>query len=335
MSPVTDPTTSPGLRRDVSASVELLRAAPLFSSFEDDELAAIAEKSDFLELADGQVLFQPGDPGDRLFMVASGSIVIFSPESGQTLAEFVPGDSFGELELLTRAARNALARSSGPSRLLAFPSGGLSIQEALSARPAVATRILRSFLIVVAGRTRSANALVKENSPVVRELKRQVYGDKLTGLYNKAYLDENLPGLVKQGALALVMMKPDNFKEINDRFGHEAGDATLVLMAGELARHVGAAGTCVRYMGNELAVVYPGLDREAAIAAARGIQAHLSGLDLEPVTKDGGIRLSMSLGIALAPEHGAAADLIKVSSGLPLEGRARGGSKVLFPEDIA
>ncbi len=320
---------------DRASAVELLRSAPLFSSFQPEELAAIAEKCDFLDLAEGQGIFEPGDPGDRLFMVASGSVVILAPEGGNILAEFIPGDSFGELELLTGAARNAHARAASAARLLAFPAGGLTIQEALSARPAIAARILRSFLIVVAGRTRSANAMVKENSPLVRELKRQVYGDKLTGLYNKAYLDENLPGMLK-APLALVMMKPDNFKEINDRFGHEAGDAALVLMAAELARQVGAAGTALRYMGNELAVIYPGYDRAAALEAARAIQARFAALDLESITKDRDIRLSMSLGIVLSTEQGVdAQELIKTCAALPLEGRSRGGSLVLFPEDIA
>ena len=64
--------------------------------------------------------------------------------------------------------------------------------DALSSQLETAARILHSFLLVIAGRTRKANAIIKENSPLVRELKRQVYGDKLTSLLNKAYLEENL-----------------------------------------------------------------------------------------------------------------------------------------------
>jgi diguanylate cyclase (GGDEF)-like protein len=197
----------------------------------------------------------------------------------------------------------------------------------------------------VSGRTREANALVKENSPIVRELKRQVYGDKLTGLYNKAYLEENLGSLLST-PLALVMMKPDNFKDINDRFGHEAGDAALVLMAGELGRAVDASaageralgkpGIAVRYMGNELAAILPGRDRGSALEAARFIQDRLSSLDLSSATGDASSRFSMSLGIALYPEHGAdASALIAAAEGLPLVGRGRGGSLILFPEDVA
>jgi diguanylate cyclase len=325
------------------SAAEVLASASLFSTFSRDELDFLAEKSEFLVCEDGRRIFEAGDAGDRLYLVASGSVVILSPENGSVLAEFVPGDSFGELEFLTGARRNAVARAEGPTAVLAFPSGGASLKDALSARPEVAARILLSFLLVVSGRTRKSNALVKENSPWVRELKRQVYGDKLTGLLNKAYLEENLPkmtvaprGSSAPAPFALLMTKPDNFKEINDRFGHEVGDAALVLMAEELDRAVGQEGTAVRYMGNELAVLYPGKDRAAALEAARAIQSRLAALDLSRLTGDSAFRLSMSLGIALFPEHGADAEtLIKSSAGLPLTARSRGGSLILFPEDDA
>jgi diguanylate cyclase len=333
-------TTAPSARgAELEAAARRLSSSALFASFSPGELDYLAEKSEFLSRGDGEIVFEAGSPGDRLYIVDSGSVLVRSPEDGSTLAELVAGDSFGELELLTGAPRNAQARSSGATRLLAFPAGGSGLRKALSGRPEAAARILRSFLLVVSGRTRKANALVKENSPWVRELRRQVYGDKLTGLLNKAYLDENLPGMLSEsakGELALLMMKPDNFKDINDRFGHESGDAALVLMARELDRAVGKGGIAIRYMGNELAVVYPGMGRDAALEAARSLQGHLSSLDLSSaIPGEPGLRFRVSLGIALYPEHGADAEsLVKASVGLPLEARSRGGSLILFPEDL-
>jgi diguanylate cyclase (GGDEF)-like protein len=322
-----------GASAELPPAAELLASASLFSGFDRNELDYLAEKSEFVALGDGESVFEAGDSGDRLYLVASGSVVILSPEDDSALAEFVRGDSFGELELLTRSKRNAGARAQGKTLLLSFPAGGQGIKEALSKRPEVAARILRSFLLVVSGRTRKSNALVKENSPWVRELRRQVYGDKLTGLLNKAYLEESLPKMLAS-PLALLMMKPDNFKEINDRFGHEIGDSALVLMAAELDRAVGKEGTAVRYNGNELAAVYPGKDRAGALRTARALQERLGELDLAPLTGEAGLRLKMSFGIALYPEHGADAEaLIKASVGLPLTARARGGSLILFPED--
>jgi diguanylate cyclase (GGDEF)-like protein len=309
-----------------------LAATPLLAGFPAAELAAFAAASERLRYAEGKPIFVPGDPGDRLFIVLSGAVAV-EAEDGTTLAEFVSGDSFGELELLTGSKRNATARASGPVELLGFPAGGQPMEKCLAHCPELAARLLRSFLLIISGRTRQANSLVKENSPWVRELRHQVYDDKLTGLLNKAWLDETL-GSKLTGPLALVMLKPDNFKDINDRFGHEAGDAALVAMSREFARLVGTAGTAVRYIGNELAAVYPGLDRDGAVAAAKAVQAGLAAMDLTKPTGDPAARFTISLGIALYPEHATdAAGLIKAVVGLPLAGRGRGGSALLFPED--
>ena len=116
--------------------------------------------------------------------------------------------------------------------------------------------------------TRKANILVKDNSAVMQELKRQVYGDKLTGLYNKTYLEETLPGLTVNTSqpVTLMLMKPDNFKMINDTFGHEAGDNTLKIMAAALNAFMEGRGTVLRYMGNELGIILQDYDRGKSLS---------------------------------------------------------------------
>jgi diguanylate cyclase (GGDEF)-like protein len=130
------------------------------------------------------------------------------------------------------------------------------------------------------------------------------------------------------------MFKPDNFKLINDTYGHEAGDLVLRLMAAEVRRHVDSDGFAVRYMGNELAVVIPDCDRRQAGEKARTIQSSLNSLDLTSATGNGEIRLTASFGVAVYPHHSRNAnELIEAAHALPLVGRGRGGNLILFPED--
>jgi diguanylate cyclase (GGDEF)-like protein len=309
----------------------------LFSSFDPADLAYLAEHTEIRFYSEGEAVFSNGDQADCLFVVASGSVSILVGEEAKTvMAEYVEGDSFGELEFLTGGQRNALAQAGAGTQLIAFPPSGQSLESALQARPSVAARIMRSFLIVTSRRTRKANALIKENSPWIREMRRQAYTDKLTGLKNKAFLEESLPALLSPGGkpVFLLMLKPDNFKEINDSYGHEAGDATLALMAAEFERCLGQDGSAIRYMGNELASILEAGDRQAALAVAERVGDALRGLDLSAAIGDGGTRLSVSIGLASYPSHASSADeLIKVASGLPLVGRSKGGNLVVFPED--
>ena len=132
------------------------------------------------------------------------------------------------------------------------------------------------------------------------------------------------------------MMKPDNFKLINDSFGHEAGDTALIFMAGYLKKTFSENTVLVRYEGNEFAVhTHLYTDKESARAFAEKIKKELETLDLSHIFNGEKIFLSMSLGVVLFPQHGKIyTDIVTRCSGMPLIGRQRGGSMILFPEDI-
>ncbi len=303
-----------------------------------------------------EVIFAAGEPGDAAFVVVHGVVRILESDAEgvvSVIAEMVEGDTFGELDLLDGTDRNATAVAGSDVVVLRFPAEGIRFDTTFSRRPDILARVLFSSLRVVAARIRRANALIKENSPWVQEAQRQVYGDKLTGLFNKTFLEEKLPPLLQGGRpLALIMLKPDNFKSINDTWGHEAGDAVLRLMAAELSRAVGEGDIAARHAGNALAAVLPGRGREAAAAKAAELRAAFNRLDLAPVigaaaapaasdtsgasdaAAAASVTLTASFGIAVAPEHGRDRDaLIAAAVNLPLIGRERGGNLILFPED--
>lgn len=85
--------------------------------------------------------------------------------------------------------------------MLRIPGKSDSFREILENHPGIAAIILYEFLKIISGRIRNANSLVRENSALIQELKRQVYGDKLTGLYNKTFLEETLPGFMKNRSI--------------------------------------------------------------------------------------------------------------------------------------
>lgn len=318
---------------------ERLKKKEIFASLDDAGLELLAGYSCEKSVPAGTRIFSEGDRSGVLYLVLSGTVQITkkgTEEASSVIAELVEGDILGELEFFTSAPFNATATASGDTVLLQIPGDGGSFGDVLSKNPTVAASVMYEFLRVFSGRLRKANSMVKENSALVQELRRQVYGDKLTGLYNKTYLEETLPVLLKKKQpLGLLLMKPDNFKMINDTFGHEAGDGTLRLMSAALNRHVSDRGTVLRYMGNELGVILEGRDRTGTVKEAESIMKMFNTLDISEATKSKEVFLSMSIGIALYPEHSAAADaLIAMAHDLPLAGRSRGGNVILFPEDV-
>lgn len=309
----------------------------LFSPLDDEGLRLISDHCSESVREKGEMLFTEGEKGENLYILKEGTVEVFKTDTDRNIsviAELTPGNMIGELEYFTGNAHNASAIASEQSSFIKI-SG--SLKNELANRPEISAAVLYRFLKTFSARLRKANTLVKENSALVQELKRQVYGDKLTGLYNKTYLEETLPGLItdRSSPVGLLLMKPDNFKMINDTFGHEAGDDTLKIMAAALNRFTGDEGTVLRYMGNELGVILPGFNREMTLKMAEAILKMFNELDISPATGDKTVFLSMSIGAALFPEHADIADdLILKAHDIPLVGRERGGNMILFPEDV-
>jgi diguanylate cyclase (GGDEF)-like protein len=321
--------------------VNILSETEIFAPCGEEFLREIGEFCSVRRFSQGTHVFRVGDPGDALFIVKSGGITVNRREEEggmRQIALYISGDSFGEMDMMMKTPRNAEARAMGDSELIQFPGEGLTLRDLCGTYPPAGARLLLSFLQCTAGRIRKSNAILKENSPWVQEMRNQVYRDKLTGIYNKIYLEESLPPLLKERPLALLMVKPDNFKEINDTYGHEKGDETLIVYAAALSRHVeeGSAGRAFvcRYAGNELGCVFPDTDREGAREIARNLRSFVNGLDITGPTGGRAFSLSVSIGIALFPEHaGTGKELIAAAHELPLIGRSRGGNSILLPED--
>ena len=313
--------------------IEALGNTPLFAGWDEVHLKDIADKAGIDSYQKGDIIFQQDTKGDRFYILVEGNVIILSPEDNSVLAEFVSGEMFGETAMLTQDEQKAIASANENSIILSFPKDGVPMEEVFKNNPVTYAQLLKSYLVMVSRRTRKANSLIKENSPIMKELQKQVYGDKLTGLLNKAYLEENIADFMKS-SFSLIMMKPDNFKAINDTYGHEKGDACLTFIGNHLSHFLDTDSVLMRYQGNEFAVLTPDQGRNGAASLAEKIKVELENLDISPVLNNS-FKLSMSLGILLHPDTKIAkTEFIKQCAEMPLIGRARGGSMILFEEDI-
>ena len=314
----------------------LLQQVSLFSSLQSTDLDVLSSYSAWYQFKKGDVLFSSGDPGDCLYVLSKGTVVICSgrdKESEEVLASFIPGESFGFLDMLCQTPRDVTAVAETDCELLAFPGKSYSLANLLEEQPAVSARMLQQFVASVAGKIRDANNLLKENSQWVQDLRNQVYTDKLTGLMNKTYLDETLPDVIKRGNTSLLMIKPDNFKQINDTYGHEAGDMTIQLLGQRLKELLHPEELPVRYSGNEFAVILPDTGYPDAMVKAAELQRELISMDLsDTIGKDSTIRLMVSFCIMHC--SGTVCDtreMIETGHALAMSGRDTGGNRLLTP----
>lgn len=131
-------------------------------------------------------------------------------------------------------------------------------------------------------------------------LAEQSRTDVLTGLPNRRHLDDHLAvacAAAHHGGqpLALAMIDVDDFKRINDLFGHGVGDAVLGHVAERLRSQCRGANLVARYGGEEFCVVLPGADRATAMALCEAMREAVAGHDWAAVAAGMGVTLSIGL----------------------------------------
>jgi diguanylate cyclase (GGDEF)-like protein len=125
--------------------------------------------------------------------------------------------------------------------------------------------------------------------------------DELTGLGNARALWHDLPGIVAEGRVALIILDIDRFKQINDELGHPVGDAVLRHAAAELREVIAGSGGCYRYGGDELVALLPDGDEQSGAARAEALRARVAAgaVGLPPVT----VSIGVAAGTAGAGAH--------------------------------
>jgi diguanylate cyclase (GGDEF)-like protein len=177
-------------------------------------------------------------------------------------------------------------------------------------------------------------ALALANIRLRATLREQSSRDPLTGLFNRRYMEESLDREIRRAAregygLGILMADLDKFKELNDAFGHAAGDDALRRIGRFLAAAVRGEDVACRFGGEEFVVILPkaSLDdtRSRAEALREGIKVPVldEATHLYP-------SVTMSVGVAAYPEHGSSVEqLILAADSAMYLAKAEGRDRVV------
>ncbi|MGD9044168.1 MAG: diguanylate cyclase [Desulfobacterales bacterium] len=130
-------------------------------------------------------------------------------------------------------------------------------------------------LLLRINRVLKERSLINDRDKMIKELKRLTIEDSLTGLYNSRHFFEQLDKEIKRSdrylhPISLIFIDIDNFKEVNDTYGHMTGDKILALIAKKIKACLRSNDSAYRFAGDEFTIILPETTAsEAKIVASR------------------------------------------------------------------
>ena len=139
------------------------------------------------------------------------------------------------------------------------------------------------------------------------QLREQAIRDALTNVFNRRYLEETLERELARAEreaypLCVIMMDLDYFKDVNDTYGHEAGDVVLKALAETVTRQSRHGDFVCRYGGEEFVLVMPNIGIETARQRAEELHQTINSLKIPYDVFN--LTTTISMGVAAYPEHG-------------------------------
>jgi diguanylate cyclase (GGDEF)-like protein len=209
----------------------------------------------------------------------------------------------------------------GETSLLLFPADGFNKE----------TRELAEWLS-------SQAAVALDNARLHDIVQRQAITDDLTGLVNRRRFIEALDAEIERARtfgspLTIVLADLDNFKQVNDAFGHHGGDVVLRAFADLIRSHVRDVDVSGRIGGEEFAILLPETDRAGAARVAERMRRSLNAVPIA-ISDERSIHAASSFGVAeLEPEQ-SGDDLLRAADAALYRAKDEGKNRVVTASEL-
>lgn len=321
-----------GASTAVSKARESLQSSRTASALDD---IAVTHREEHLMHEVAQSLSSTLRVADVLALISSrlvntvpfsaAAIFLFDEESELFLCQYASGASTDAIRAITASTVDGLERTLPQSIGGRAATGTARLQSALVAPLQINQHVLGALVfyhvdhaIYTPDHRRLMAQIAAKASPVVanavvfERAQEQSLTDVLTGLPNRRYMERHFGQELSRAhrhrrALSVLLLDMDKFKEINDVFGHQAGDRALREVAQVLRAALREYDVCARYAGDEFVVILGDCDLVQAEKRRLEIQDAVSGLVFEPVPGQR-VALGISAGAATFPHDGTTAD---------------------------
>lgn len=251
-----------------------------------------------LDLQTGEILFMQNDPGDGMYWIDDGLLVVFQGNlvEPRLLTFRHPGQVVGEIALLENVKRTASVAAIFPTHLKYLSKE--KFQELLEHIPKFGVDIMRLL-----------SSRLREVQPA--DLSAGLY-DHLTGALSRRAFDIRLKEEMERARLyqynlSLVFLDIDRFKQVNDMHGHTRGDEVLIAFVERIKANLRMTDLLFRFGGDEFVLLLQGVDQSRGPAL---VQHLLDEVGAMLIPGDPPLKISFSAGVSYFPLDGETAEVL-------------------------
>jgi len=249
-----------------------LKDAELFRNVNIESIRGLLDRCKVKELKKDEILIRAGQQNNIVYVLLSGElrIHIYALER-KAVAILGPGETVGEMSVIDRHPASAFVVAEKPSRLLSMDENMLwSLVHSSHAAAA-------NLLSILTKRLRHADAFIMKALRLDETCERYGSVDALTGLHNRYWLDGMLKRQFLRSTMAkthfsIIIIDVDDFKALNDTYGHVSGDRILYSVARIISDYIRPSEMIARFGGDEFIILLPNLSLEATRVIAERVQ---------------------------------------------------------------
>ena len=282
----------------------------LFKNVQFEKLAGFLLRCSVKSFEKGEKLLDPESTKRAVYIIIEGSIeVLMKSESGGCFTQTITrGHCVGEMSIFDSYPPSATITAKETCRVLVIPA------DTTLAMLRASHELCLNFLQMLSHRLRTDNRIVCDEQYHIRCIEENAKIDPMTGLHNRRWLEEMYTREINRSnignfSLTAFMIDVDHFKNVNDTYGHLAGDRILIAVAQSLVRSLRPSDMPVRFGGEEFSVFLPGTTEENAKVIAERIRRNVENMSIT-LHDETIIQVTVSIGFAERIENDTVASLI-------------------------
>ncbi len=316
---------------------ELLKSLNFLSEFNEEELSLFERNFTVRIYKKDEIISSYNEAAKEAFIVLKGKIFSTLNLPGdieRKHGEYGPGDVFSEGSLFGYKPPFDTFFAFEISEVLIISEK--NIRELIESSPIAAIKLTSYLLSMTIRQLRNSSQFLADIVQWGENASRRVITDELTGLYNRAFLDDVLDSFFNisksnNKPLSLLMLDLDNFREINERYDHETGNKILIELVNLIKNTTSKHGVFARYGGDEYAILLPETDLQKALTIAEQIRKDVEADNLSKYLSAEKFPVTISIGISSFPDTATDLAVFREKADASLyRAKESGKNKVMF-----